>query len=228
MMFLNLANAQLDDQQAAKWDAILKKTGDDFSLELIDGFFTCLLTGPKKTAAEEGLNLLAASLAHGSTTHEELLALGEALAELWTVREAQLTGDDTHEDTIWMPLLRDHNNPEQFAQFAKDWAEGFLLATNLHSDHWKAAVDQIDVVNDCATLFSALVNNEGHDGPLTQTVRQTLVESLPIAVQSLADYWRPWREQKTVVKEAKIGRNDPCPCGSGKKYKKCCAVSTLH
>jgi uncharacterized protein len=26
----------------------------------------------------------------------------------------------------------------------------------------------------------------------------------------------------TIVKEAKIGRNDPCPCGSGKKYKKCC------
>ena len=32
-------------------------------------------------------------------------------------------------------------------------------------------------------------------------------------------------EQKksgTIVKGAKIGRNDPCPCGSGKKYKKCC------
>ncbi|MBN2898593.1 MAG: SEC-C domain-containing protein [Clostridia bacterium] len=27
---------------------------------------------------------------------------------------------------------------------------------------------------------------------------------------------------KTVIKEPKIGRNDPCPCGSGKKYKKCC------
>jgi len=26
----------------------------------------------------------------------------------------------------------------------------------------------------------------------------------------------------TVVKGAKVGRNDPCPCGSGKKYKKCC------
>ncbi len=24
---------------------------------------------------------------------------------------------------------------------------------------------------------------------------------------------------------AKIGRNDPCPCGSGKKYKKCCGVN---
>ena len=32
-------------------------------------------------------------------------------------------------------------------------------------------------------------------------------------------------EQKksgTVVKAHKIGRNDPCPCGSGKKYKFCC------
>jgi len=27
---------------------------------------------------------------------------------------------------------------------------------------------------------------------------------------------------KTVVAEKKVGRNDPCPCGSGQKYKKCC------
>ncbi len=34
-----------------------------------------------------------------------------------------------------------------------------------------------------------------------------------------------YKEQKTsttIVKGEKIGRNDPCPCGSGKKYKKCC------
>jgi len=29
---------------------------------------------------------------------------------------------------------------------------------------------------------------------------------------------------KTIVKEKKVGRNEPCPCGSGKKYKKCCGV----
>ena len=29
-------------------------------------------------------------------------------------------------------------------------------------------------------------------------------------------------KQKPIVTENKIGRNDPCPCGSGKKYKKCC------
>ncbi len=31
-----------------------------------------------------------------------------------------------------------------------------------------------------------------------------------------------YRRSRTVVREEKIGRNDPCPCGSGKKYKKCC------
>ncbi len=30
------------------------------------------------------------------------------------------------------------------------------------------------------------------------------------------------RKSHTIVKEMKIGRNDPCPCGSGKKYKQCC------
>lgn len=30
------------------------------------------------------------------------------------------------------------------------------------------------------------------------------------------------KKSGTVYKEKKVGRNDPCPCGSGKKYKKCC------
>ena len=30
------------------------------------------------------------------------------------------------------------------------------------------------------------------------------------------------RKSGIIRKEKKIGRNDPCPCGSGKKYKKCC------
>ena len=33
---------------------------------------------------------------------------------------------------------------------------------------------------------------------------------------------KKYRESVMVRNENKIGRNDPCPCGSGKKYKKCC------
>jgi hypothetical protein len=36
----------------------------------------------------------------------------------------------------------------------------------------------------------------------------------------------PWRESAVNVYR-NVGRNDPCPCGSGKKYKKCCLKLTV-
>lgn len=35
--------------------------------------------------------------------------------------------------------------------------------------------------------------------------------------EEICDVQQPYRRD-----ENKVGRNDPCPCGSGKKYKKCC------
>ena len=36
------------------------------------------------------------------------------------------------------------------------------------------------------------------------------------------EYYLEQKKSGTIVKPKKIGRNDPCPCGSGKKYKYCC------
>ena len=35
-------------------------------------------------------------------------------------------------------------------------------------------------------------------------------------------YYKEQKRSRTIVKDKKIGRNEPCPCGSGKKYKNCC------
>ena len=35
-------------------------------------------------------------------------------------------------------------------------------------------------------------------------------------------------KKQPVVKKTKVGRNDPCPCGSGKKYKQCCLDKDLN
>ena len=45
-------------------------------------------------------------------------------------------------------------------------------------------------------------------------------EVLP--AETIKEVVKAFKKSKTVVKGEKIGRNDPCPCGSGKKYKKCC------
>lgn len=36
------------------------------------------------------------------------------------------------------------------------------------------------------------------------------------------ELYKQQKSSTTIVKGPKVGRNDPCPCGSGKKYKKCC------
>lgn len=40
--------------------------------------------------------------------------------------------------------------------------------------------------------------------------------------EKLKELYREAKKMNTIVKGKKIGRNDPCPCGSGKKYKYCC------
>ncbi|MCL2235567.1 MAG: SEC-C metal-binding domain-containing protein [Defluviitaleaceae bacterium] len=76
---------------------------------------------------------------------------------------------------------------------------------------------QIDVKVDFATLYKKMVEYKADhleelpewDNVFTPEERKAL-----------------YKEQKssgTIVVGEKTGRNDPCPCGSGKKYKKCCA-----
>ena len=64
------------------------------------------------------------------------------------------------------------------------------------------------------------------DFVLTRLFKVRLVENqenVPVKMSSDEDS-RPGKvgKQKTVMNTQKVGRNDPCPCGSGKKYKKCC------
>ena len=75
---------------------------------------------------------------------------------------------------------------------------------------------QIDIVLDFAKLYKKMVEYHAEhlyslpqwNGIFTEEERKAM-------------FWEQ-RKSRTVVKGAKIGRNDPCPCGSGKKYKKCC------
>jgi uncharacterized protein YchJ len=63
---------------------------------------------------------------------------------------------------------------------------------------------------------------------------EAALDALGPAVEAIAAYWRfHWRTKFVVSKEANLrpralrpGRNEPCPCGSGRKFKKCCAAGS--
>jgi preprotein translocase subunit SecA len=47
----------------------------------------------------------------------------------------------------------------------------------------------------------------------------------PDAAEQRSGLPRPPAAKKKGGKVGKVGRNEPCPCGSGKKYKKCCGAA---
>ena len=49
------------------------------------------------------------------------------------------------------------------------------------------------------------------------------IELEPDKPEDISDLEILLNPPKTVIAEKKVGRNEPCPCGSGKKFKKCCA-----
>lgn len=48
------------------------------------------------------------------------------------------------------------------------------------------------------------------------------IELEPDKPEDITDLEILLNPQKTFISEKKVNRNEPCPCGSGKKYKKCC------
>ena len=56
------------------------------------------------------------------------------------------------------------------------------------------------------------------------------VSLIPSAVHAIDEYWKTRRGDVRPERGAprggrKVGRNDPCPCGSGRKYKRCCGAN---
>ncbi|MBD0373821.1 MAG: DUF1186 domain-containing protein [Pyrinomonadaceae bacterium] len=56
-----------------------------------------------------------------------------------------------------------------------------------------------------------------------QDDRYRLIEDTIGELEGWAGF-QPPIQQQPIVKKKKVGRNEPCPCGSGKKYKKCCGT----
>jgi preprotein translocase subunit SecA len=70
------------------------------------------------------------------------------------------------------------------------------------------------------TLFRIQIKNDedlAHDEAIEKRKRQQAEMRLSRGSQESAKQQQPMKREGE-----KIGRNDPCPCGSGKKYKKCC------
>ena len=79
------------------------------------------------------------------------------------------------------------------------------------------------------------VDPEMRPDPITPDKREQIIVHMAAGLVVAYQYFRGQRESDLIVhateprrKASKVGRNDPCPCSSGKKYKKCCGNVTVN
>ena len=134
-------------------------------------------------------------------------------------------------DTVEILLYPVEENSEEYDYEA--WADAYVYGAGLAGDWYelagKHAEDLTELIEPMFFLNGMLKEDAEESGerwflPAEEArIIGDIQENLPVIVQTLYNFWRNKRAGGTVQREEpKVGRNDPCPCGSGKKFKQCC------
>ncbi|MEO6971906.1 MAG: UPF0149 family protein [Rhodoferax sp.] len=123
---------------------------------------------------------------------------------------------------------------QELPSFGQVWALGFMFVVESWPEEWVAPRDRQAAARLDEDLQALVAMTEDDTGPPTlcmfsedgpASVSEARVDAFGEALWSVYDLYDLWRgigpRVETVRKAATPGRNEPCWCGSGKKYKKC-------
>lgn len=208
------------------------------SVAMVDGFFAALVAGPEQILPSEYLPLIG-----GASDDDGLTALGDIedakalvhlLTRLWdTIAEALEAG--LEQDSVYLPNF---DVDERGRVSGNQWANGFLRGLRLRSEGWSVLLRDQHEVHLMVPIFTLAHENnpiaELRSGLISDVQRTDLIRRATAYLTLIYRYFAPYRElalSREALKRdsAKVGRNDLCPCGSGKKFKQCCgSPETLH
>ncbi len=199
---------------------------DTMALTQLDGFLTGVALSPEPVAAEEWMARVwldpdvAAPLLEAASP--ALVGLVAAILEHYEAVVLSLNGDPDEHDC----LFEDDDDGEVLWD---GWVEGFIEAAGLQPDAWEALSREEGEAPDAINLLLALDEIvRGESGLPAEEVRAMqdgAAELIPDLVQALNQRRLDAIPRPAPRRVDQIGRNDPCPCGSGKKYKKCCGAA---
>ncbi len=200
--------------------------GEAMRLDELQGFFCALLSGPEAPPPETWLPV-ALGEAPAFRDEAEAEEFQELLMRFRADLAAQLEAGEDPTLIVYDPEEGEHPSG------LTPWCDGYLLGVALADPDWYSAGDDEELVEEF--LFPAMALS-GHlkqhaldegekwyapeeEADLMQEARENLYDCVHEAWQWGFDR----RVNRVPVKreDAKVGRNDPCPCGSGRKYKAC-------
>jgi uncharacterized protein len=225
----------LTDTELDQLSAILARFGDEHSmnLEQLDGFLAALICGPELVPPSKYLpKIWGDQMVFEDTSSAQVFM--SLLMRHWNAVAFTLNSGE-----VYLPLLLED---ESGITHGNDWANGFLRGMEFGKEDWAFLLEDEEHGGSLVAIL-ALANEHNPDpkmrpykGPISTELRETLITSAAAATMQVYRYFKAQRflhnplgnmptSHRTMPK---IGRNDPCPCGSGKKFKQCCGRTTLH
>lgn len=126
---------------------------------------------------------------------------------------------------------------EEVPSLAQVWALGFMFVVENWAEEWAAPRDkEAAQMLDAAMEFIVNLTEDDDGEPELNlydeagpaSTSQDRLDAFGEAIWAVYDLRQLWRSMgprvETIVKGDLPGRNDPCSCGSGKKFKKCCGA----
>lgn len=236
---MNIAKRRLTDEELDELDEMLFQIGgeDSMSPEEIDGFQCALIVCPELVRTSEYLpKMLGVALSEAVIRDEKTLSrLMELLMQNWNSIVSDLLSGGYH-----VPLM---SCDEKGQARGNDWANAFLMGTDLRREVWGKVFKDEDTFAPMIPIFALAYENHpdkklrSYKKPVSKKLRERLIVGATASLKVLYDRRLQSLRGKarTVVgdktpehKAGKIGRNDPCYCGSEKKYKKCCGAIKVN
>ena len=233
------APSYLDDDQIERLAQLLELRAvpfKGFNLEALDGYLSALAVSPDTVPPSEWQPAVWGGNPPRWDGDDEALTVQALLLGHWNMASARVRHDDDDlpdhlAPLLWLPEEPDLDQPDEL-DVGRDWAFGFFRGVELREVAWDQWLDQHEWMDEIFALLDRLASGEvlaedptAPATPITYRERLEIIAGLPGMLADLhhhrIDALTP---REPIRREVTPDRNAPCPCGSGKKYKKCCGA----
>lgn len=188
----------------------------------LDGLLTAIVSGPATVMPSQWLPAVWGDFEPVCQDEKELEDVLSLMMRHMNVIARMLM--DTPED--FEPLYLQHNVEGHTYTVVDEWCDGYWRGVRLTQEQWGEGGEEIAELLVPILAFTGETNWRGHE--FTDADVEKIQQAIVPNVRAIHAYWLARRGTNAPVarpmrrSEPRVGRNDPCPCGSGKKYKKCC------
>ncbi len=215
-------------------DATLEKYGGDesiFSVSELDGFLTAIVSGPDMVLPSEWIPAIWGGndeMPEWESEQELSRFIGIVMAIM--NQNARLLMEQPEAFEAMFLIDIEDGEPVEIVSL---WCYGYMRAVALRRARWMELPADVRKHMGNIILFGSEEGEESLD-QLSDADIANLQKKIDPAARAIHAYWLAQRSHlgssssakilPFIRQQPKVGPNEPCPCGSGKKYKKCCGL----